>query len=255
MKSGTANSDTNGMLRIRALLKIANSVTSQVANSSMLEELRILGRPPLVNTVWPPYRSPGGLPLEIRGAAAMQNSPRSAVTFFDNPPDAPLAALKKISHLECMFKSLQGKMDAIACLSYLSHQHEITIGSGLKKHFEDGVVKRENLQPNEEVEIARHASRGNWRREKRKTSWGREQTFGLWVKWLCIELQPLELAMGQQPLKFNTVGTGRGLLSSLLCQIMNRFHRTSLGPHISRKVYTFRCNVRSKAVGIAATES
>ncbi|GJU02816.1 hypothetical protein Tco_1113154 [Tanacetum coccineum] len=49
------------------------------------------------------------------------------------------------------------------------------IGSGLKKHFEDGVVKRENLQPNEEVEIARHASRGNWRREKRKTSWGREQ--------------------------------------------------------------------------------
>ncbi|GKB48009.1 hypothetical protein Tco_0898762 [Tanacetum coccineum] len=48
-------------------------------------------------------------------------------------------------------------------------QLEKEIGSGLKKHFEDGVVKRENLQPNEEVEIARHASRGNWRREKRKT--------------------------------------------------------------------------------------
>ncbi|GJY21298.1 hypothetical protein Tco_0393864 [Tanacetum coccineum] len=159
--------------------------------------------------------------------------------------------------------------DDVVLLHLENHQ----IGSGLKKHFEDGVVKRENLQPNEEVEIARHASRGNWRREKRKTrfklpayvmmsiehmlthSLGREQTFGLWVKWLCIELQPLELAMGQQPLKPHTVGTGRGLLSSLLCQIMNRFHRTSLGLHISRKVYTFRCNIRSKVVGIAATES
>ncbi|GKC14947.1 hypothetical protein Tco_1011729, partial [Tanacetum coccineum] len=37
----TAYSVTNGMLRIRALLKIANSNTSQVANSTMLEELRI----------------------------------------------------------------------------------------------------------------------------------------------------------------------------------------------------------------------
>ncbi|GJV13817.1 hypothetical protein Tco_1355358 [Tanacetum coccineum] len=47
------------------------------------------------------------------------------------------------------------------------------IGSGLKKHFEDGVVKREeNLQPTQEVEIARHASRGNWRREKRKNKPG-----------------------------------------------------------------------------------
>ncbi|GJR18694.1 hypothetical protein Tco_0967221 [Tanacetum coccineum] len=71
-------------------------------------------------------------------------------------------------------------MDAIACLSYLSHQHEITIGSGLKKHFEDGVVKREeNLQPNEEVEIARHASRGNWRREKRKNKYDLGQGFKL----------------------------------------------------------------------------
>ncbi|GKA13003.1 RNA-directed DNA polymerase, eukaryota [Tanacetum coccineum] len=45
-------------------------------------------------------------------------------------------------------------------------------------------------------------------------------------RWLCIELQPLKLAMGQQPLKPHTVATGQGLLSSLLCQIMSRFHRS-----------------------------
>nr|GEW10418.1 hypothetical protein [Tanacetum cinerariifolium] len=43
------------------------------------------------------------------------------------------------------------------------------IGSGLKKIFEDGVVKREeNLHPILEVEIVRHAYKGNWRREKQK---------------------------------------------------------------------------------------
>ncbi|GJS24319.1 phospholipase-like protein [Tanacetum coccineum] len=45
------------------------------------------------------------------------------------------------------------------------------IGSYLNKVFEYAVVKREeDLQPALEVEIARHASRGNWRREKRKNN-------------------------------------------------------------------------------------
>ncbi|GKC18406.1 hypothetical protein Tco_1020556 [Tanacetum coccineum] len=43
------------------------------------------------------------------------------------------------------------------------------IGSGLKKLFEIDVVKREeNLQPTLEVEILRHAYRGDWRRETGK---------------------------------------------------------------------------------------
>ncbi|GJR93846.1 hypothetical protein Tco_0266020 [Tanacetum coccineum] len=45
-------------------------------------------------------------------------------------------------------------------------------------------------------------------------------------RWLCIELQPLKLAIGQQPLKPHTVATGQGLPSSLLCQIMSKFHRS-----------------------------
>ncbi|GKD09516.1 hypothetical protein Tco_1189201, partial [Tanacetum coccineum] len=46
---------------------------------------------------------------------------------------------------------------------------EVKIGSCLNELFEDGVVKREEiLQPTLEVEIARHACRGNWRRERRK---------------------------------------------------------------------------------------
>nr|GEV62006.1 reverse transcriptase domain-containing protein [Tanacetum cinerariifolium] len=62
-------------------------------------------------------------------------------------------------------------MDHERIYSSPSAQHNgmIEIGSGLKKIFEDGVVKREeNLHPILEVEIARHAYRGNWRREKQK---------------------------------------------------------------------------------------